>query len=185
MSTPAAARLKELEAKLQRMHERGGERNEYVGGYGGGHLHASSFSEVERHERERKELVAQVKEARAAAKAEKDGIKTHAASSSDPSAWTSRLLQGDDSHFDKADDGIERELAQATYGLVSHSAFVETKERLEKRRASQADSAPEAAAEAERKRQRKRQKLRQQQAAKLSFDDLEGESELGGHEDNT
>ena len=177
----AALRLKELEDKLLALHQRGGEKNEYVGGFGGGHLHASSFEEVERHERERRELAAEVKEARAAAKQEREQLKQHAAGVNDASSWTKSLLDGESSKFQSADDGIERELTQATYGLVSAQAFRETKERLEKRRAEEAENAAadeaRQAEDAARRREEKRQKRRKQQASKLSFED---EDEAGG-----
>jgi len=176
--TPAAVRLKELEEQLATLHKRGNEKNEYIGGYGGGHLHASSFADVEKHEAERRALAQQVKEARAALKAERQVIKGHASSFNDPSVWTKTLLAGD-ARFEKADDGIERELAQATYGLVSASDFKETKARLERKRSEELAGAESEAArrleEAEEKKRLKRQKQRQQQAARLSFvDDEEG-----------
>jgi hypothetical protein len=176
--TPAAVRLKELEEQLATLHKRGNEKNEYIGGYGGGHLHASSFADVEKHEAERRALAQQVKEARAALKAERQVIKGHASSFNDPSVWTKTLLAGDE-RFEKADDGIERELAQATYGLVSASDFKETKARLERKRSEELAGAESEAArrleEAEEKKRLKRQKQRQQQAARLSFvDDEEG-----------
>ena len=176
--TPAAVRLKELEEQLATLHKRGNEKNEYIGGYGGGHLHASSFADVEKHEAERRALAQQVKEARAALKAERQVIKGHASSFNDPSVWTKTLLAGDE-RFERADDGIERELAQATYGLVSASDFKETKARLERKRSEELAGAESEAArrleEAEEKKRLKRQKQRQQQAARLSFvDDEEG-----------
>ena len=185
--TPAAVRLKELEEQLAALHKRGNEKNEYIGGFGGGHLHASSFADVEKHEAERRALAQQVKEARAALKAERQVIKGHASSFNDPSVWTKTLLAGDE-RFEKADDGIERELAQATYGLVSASDFKETKARLERKRSEELAGAESEAArrleEAEEKKRLKRQKQRQQQAARLSFvDDEEGgveEEEVGG-----
>lgn len=173
--TPAAAKLKALEEQLAGMHKRGNERDEYVGGFGGGHLHAGSFAEVEKHEAERKALAQKVKDARAEFKAERKELKGHAATFNDPSVWTKSLLAGDDVRFEKADDGIERELAQATYGLVSAADFKETKERLERKRSEEHANAAEAEArqreEAEAKKRRKKQKQRQQQASKLSFDD--------------
>ena len=149
-------------------------------------MHASSFDEVQKHERERCLLAAEVKKAREAAKSERQQLKQHATESSNASTWTARLLEQDDAHFDRADEGIERELTQATTGLVSAAAFRETKERLEKRKAEQAveEAAQKAEKEAEarRKRLRKKQEKRQQEAAKLSFDDddgVEGGGETG------
>ena len=59
----AAGKLAKLEEKLQAAYKRGGEKNDYVGGYGGGHLHAESFEAVEQHEKDRQKLAAEVKKA--------------------------------------------------------------------------------------------------------------------------
>ena len=57
--------LKVIEKELHTLYDKGGETNDYVGGYGGGHLHASSYEEVEHHERKRRELAEKAKAARA------------------------------------------------------------------------------------------------------------------------
>ena len=80
----AAGKLAKLEQKLQAAYKRGGEKNDYVGGYGGGHLHAESFEAVEQHEKDRQKLAAEVKKARAAAKKEKKNIKQQAAAINGP-----------------------------------------------------------------------------------------------------
>ena len=107
----AAARLKALEAELAEAQAKGKERNVYVGGFGGGHLHASSYDEVERHERRRSELAAEVKAARAAAKAERKELRAQASASASASAWTSKLLEGD-ARFDAAEDVRDRRAAR-------------------------------------------------------------------------
>ena len=43
--------LKVIEKELHVLYDKGGETNDYVGGYGGGHLQASSYEEIEQHER--------------------------------------------------------------------------------------------------------------------------------------
>ena len=177
MATPAATRLKALEEQLANLHKKGGERNEYVGGFGGGHLHAESFEEVQKHETERRELAQKVAEARAVVKAERRELKAHAATFNDPSEWTKGLLDGTGSRFDKATDGIERELAQATVGLVSANDFKETRERLERKRdqGAAAESEAEQLLRIEREKKRRRKKQREQQASKLSFEDDDDE----------
>ena len=67
----AQRQLKELEERLQVLYKRGREENAYVGGYGGGHLVAESIEAVEEHEAVRRRLAQEVKEAREAAKLEK------------------------------------------------------------------------------------------------------------------
>ena len=133
---------------------------------------------MQQHEAERKALAQQVKEARAEAKAERKDLRKHVASASDPANWTKNLLDGMDDSFDKADEGIERELTQATTGLVSAADFKERKERLERKREEEAANADadreRQREEAERQKKRKRQKLRQQQASMLSFEDDDG-----------
>lgn len=173
----AKRRLEQLEAQLLAYCKKGNEKDVYNGGFGGGHLHAGSFAEVEAHEAERKRLAALVKEARAEAKAEKKSIKGIASSSNDPSTWTKKLLDGD-ANFTSAEDGIERDLAQATVGLVSASDFRETKERLEREKeTAEETAAAEAARKAEqdeRERKKRRKADRKQQASKLSFEDDDG-----------
>ena len=178
----AQRRLEELETRLQGMYAKGGEKNEYVGGFGGGHLHAGSFAEVEEHEAARRKLAAEVKEAREAARQERKAIKRQAA---DGVSWTSRLLEGDSARFDVADEGAERKLAQATVGLVTHEQFKSTRERLDvehetelahaAEQAAKQAAAAEAAAAAAKKERRKRQ--RKAETAKLSFADPEDEEE--------
>lgn len=174
----AQIRLEKLEAKLKESYERGGERNEYVGGFGGGHLHASSAKEVEDHEEERTKLAAAVKKARAEAQAERRKLKEHAGTSNDPSSWTKKLLDGD-GRFDVAEEGNDRLVVQATYGLRTHEEFKGTKARVEEEQRESAIREAEerkAAAAAEeaaaaRRREAKKKRKRQQEASKLSFED--------------
>ena len=124
--------LKVIEKELHVLYDKGGETNDYVGGYGGGHLQASSYEEIEQHERKRRELATQAKAARAAVKQEKASIKELAATSNDASSWTKKILSED--RYVTADDSESRELAQATVGFVTAAAFKETRERLEQER---------------------------------------------------
>ena len=132
-STSAAGKLAKLEEKLQAAYKRGNEKNDYVGGYGGGHLHAESFEAVEQHEKDRQRLAAEVKKARAAAKKEKKNIKQQAAAINEASSWTSKILEGE-ARFAAAEVDTEGALAQATYGLKSADDFRRTRERLEEER---------------------------------------------------
>jgi hypothetical protein len=125
--------LKVIEKELHALYDKGGETNDYVGGYGGGHLQASSYEEVEHHERKRRELAEKAKAARAAVKQEKASIRDHAAKFNDASSWTKKILESDDRYV-TADDFESRELAQATVGFVTAAAFKETRERLEQER---------------------------------------------------
>ena len=125
--------LKVIEKELHTLYDKGGETNDYVGGYGGGHLHASSYEEVEHHERKRRELAEKAKAARAAVKQEKTSIREHVATFNDASSWTKKILESDDRYV-TADDFESRELAQATVGFVTAAAFNETRERLEQER---------------------------------------------------
>jgi hypothetical protein len=125
--------LKVIEKELHVLYDKGGETNDYVGGYGGGHLQASSYEEVEHHERKRRELATKAKAARAAVKQEKASIKEHAATFNDATSWTKKILESDDRYV-TADDSEGRELAQATVGFVTAAAFKETRERLEQER---------------------------------------------------
>ena len=127
--------LKVIEKELHVLYDKGGETNDYVGGYGGGHLQASSYEEVEQHERKRRQLATQAKAARAAVKQEKASIKEHVATLNDASSWTKKILDSDDRYV-TADDSESRELAQATVGFVTAAAFKETRERLEQERQS-------------------------------------------------
>ena len=129
----AAGKLAKLEEKLRAAYKRGGEKNDYVGGYGGGHLHAESFEAVEQHEKDRQKLAAEVKKARAAAKKEKKNIKQQAAAINEASSWTSKILEGE-ARFAAAEVDTEGALAQATYGLKSADDFRRTRERLEEER---------------------------------------------------
>uniref|UniRef100_A0A7S4AZR4 Uncharacterized protein n=1 Tax=Chrysotila carterae TaxID=13221 RepID=A0A7S4AZR4_CHRCT len=170
----AEARLRKLEAELLGAYEKGKEKNVYNGGYGGGHLHADSFAEVEAHEKERRRLAALVKEAREEAKKERQRVKMQAGTWNEPSSWTAKLLEGD-ARFASAVDDAERKLAQATYGLKTAAEFRGTRERLQ----VEEDEAAEAAA-AEEARQREQEaasrreakkRRRRMEASKLSFDD--------------
>ena len=125
--------LKVIEKELHTLYDKGGETNDYVGGYGGGHLHASSYEEVEHHERKRRELAEKAKAARAAVKQEKASIREHVATFNDASSWTKKILESDDRYV-TADDFESRELAQATVGFVTAAAFKETRERLAQER---------------------------------------------------
>ena len=125
--------LKVIEKELHTLYDKGGETNDYVGGYGGGHLQASSYEEVEHHERKRRELAEKAKAARAAVKQEKASIREHVATFNDASSWTKKILESDDRYV-TADDFESRELAQATVGFVTAAAFKETRERLEQER---------------------------------------------------
>ena len=125
--------LKVIEKELHTLYDKGGETNDYVGGYGGGHLQASSYEEVEHHERKRRELAEKAKAARAAVKQEKASIREHVATFNDASSWTKKILESDDRYV-VADDFESRELAQATVGFVTAAAFKETRERLEQER---------------------------------------------------
>jgi len=174
----SAKSLGELEAKLQETYKRGREENVYVGGFGGGHLVADSYEEVERHEEERRRLAKEVKDARAAAKQEKQQLKAHAGTVNDPSSWTSKVLEGD-ARFSSAADDTDRALAQATYGLKSYAEFRNTRERLQEEEAVAAaavlkeeERQREQAAIAKRARQKRARKA---QASKLSFDDEDEE----------
>ena len=176
----AAGKLAKLEEKLQAAYKRGGEKNDYVGGYGGGHLHAESFEAVEQHEKDRQKLAAEVKKARAAAKKEKKNIKQQAAAINEASSWTSKILEGE-ARFAAAEVDTEGALAQATYGLKSADDFRRTRERLEEEREEErAEARREAeraeAAAAEERRERKRKK-RRAEASKLSFEDEEAEAD--------
>ena len=171
----AKARLKALEARLQELYQRGGETNEYVGGYGGGHLHAVSFEAVQQHEEERRLLALEVKAAREEVHQESDQLRQHCSGVNDASTWTSKLLSGDGERFEVADNGVERQLAEATHGLVTAAAFKQKREELE---AANLTREEDIIAEAERKRRlaeverkAKKKKQRQAQASKLSFDD--------------
>ena len=170
--------LKVIETELKVPYDKGGETNDYVGGYGGGHLKASSYEEIEQHERKRRELATQAKAARAAVKEEKATLKEHAATFNDAASWTKKILESDDRYV-TADDSESRELAQATVGFVTAAAFRETRERLEHERqtresteAGDAEKRERAAAE-ERKSHKK--KARRAQAYKLSFHDQDDE----------
>uniref|UniRef100_A0A6T7X9E4 Uncharacterized protein n=1 Tax=Prymnesium polylepis TaxID=72548 RepID=A0A6T7X9E4_9EUKA len=170
----AQARLEQLEGRLKELYAKGGETNDYVGGFGGGHLKAGSFEEVQAHEEERRRLALEVKEAREAVRLERQGIKSQAASSGDASNWTAKLLDGD-TRFDVADNGADHLLVQATHGLKTASEFRATKERVESEVAQAEELAAQERAErseaaaAERRVRKKRQ--RKEQASKLSFDD--------------
>ena len=176
----AAGKLAKLEEKLQAAYKRGGEKNDYVGGYGGGHLHAESFEAVEQHEKDRQKLAAEVKKARAAAKKEKKNIKQQAAAINEASSWTSKILEGE-ARFAAAEVDTEGALAQATYGLKSADDFRRTRERLEEEREEERAEARREAeraevAAAEERRERKRKK-RRAEASKLSFEEpLDDES---------
>ena len=174
----AKARLEALEAKLQALYAKGGEKNEYVGGFGGGHLHAESFEAVQAHEEERRRLAAEVKEARAEMKRERASLKERAAGTHDAGVWTSSLLRGDE-RFTSTDGELERDLAQATYGLVSAADFRQKKEEVEAAHAQREEAAAAAlelkrTAEAAERKERKKQK-RKAQASKLSFEDEDGD----------
>lgn len=96
--------------------------------------------------------------------------------------WTRNLLSGGEERFEKA--ALETDLTQATYGLVTASAYKETRERLERKRSEELANAAEQEArsreEAEQRKRRKREKQRQKQASKLSFDDDDAADECGG-----
>ena len=176
----AAGKLAKLEEKLQAAYKRGNEKNDYVGGYGGGHLHAESFEAVEQHEKDRQKLAAEVKKARAAAKKEKKNIKQQAAAINEASSWTSKILEGE-ARFAAAEVDTEGALAQATYGLKSADDFRRTRERLEEEREEERAEARREAeraevAAAEERRERKRKK-RRAEASKLSFEDEEAEAD--------
>ena len=176
----AAGKLATLEEKLQAAYKRGNEKNDYVGGYGGGHLHAESFEAVEQHEKDRQKLAAEVKKARAAAKKEKKNIKQQAAAINEASSWTSKILEGE-ARFAAAEVDTEGALAQATYGLKSADDFRRTRERLEEEREEERAEARREAeraevAAAEERRERKRKK-RRAEASKLSFEDEEAEAD--------
>ena len=176
----AAGKLAKLEEKLQAAYKRGGEKNDYVGGYGGGHLHAESFEAGEQHEKDRQKLAAEVKKARAAAKKEKKNIKQQAAAINEASSWTSKILEGE-ARFAAAEVDTEGALAQATYGLKSADDFRRTRERLEEEREEERAEARREAeraevAAAEERRERKRKK-RRAEASKLSFEDEEAEAD--------
>ena len=174
MSLPAAARLKALEEELQEVHVKGKEQNVFVGGYGGGHLQADSFEEVQRHEEKRRRLAQEVKEARQEAKAERQQLKSQAGNISDAGSWTAKVLQGD-GRFDRSVDSSASNLGQATYGLKSAAEFKETRERLEEQRETAAADEAEAARKREQeehaRRKARQKRQRKEQASKLSFED--------------
>ena len=171
---PAAARLKALEEQLQGLHAKGKEQNVYVGGFGGGHLQADSFEEVQKHEDQRRRLAQEVKEARQEAKAERQALKDQAESINDAGSWTAKVLEGD-GRFDRSVESLDRDLAQATYGLKSAAEFKETKQRLEDQRetaaADEAEAARKRELEEHAKRKARQKRQRKEQASKLSFED--------------
>jgi len=67
LASPAELQLKTAEARLHELRMLSGERNEYVGGYGGGHLHTSSHAETLELEKERRDIAAEVCNHRVAA----------------------------------------------------------------------------------------------------------------------
>jgi len=134
---------------------------------------ADSFDAVEEHERKRKALAQQVKEARAEVKAERQNLKSHASSVNDAASWTAKVLEGD-ARFASSSDHTEQQLAQATYGLKTAAEFRDTRARLEEEERlaaiAEANEAERRRVEAmEEKRERKKRK-RQEQASKLSFE---------------
>ena len=86
----AKQQLKQLESRLQETYKKGKETNDYVGGYGGGHLTADSFEAVQQHEQQRRELVQEVKRARDQAKQEKQAVKEQAGAIHDAGNWTAK-----------------------------------------------------------------------------------------------
>ena len=162
-STSAAGKLAKLEEKLQAAYKRGNEKNDYVGGYGGGHLHAESFEAVEQHEKDRQKLAAEVKKARAAAKKEKKNIKQQAAAINEASSWTSKILEGE-ARFAAAEVDTEGALAQATRPQVGRRFSADARAvgggaRGGARGGAARGRAAEVAA-AEERRERKRKKRR-------------------------
>jgi hypothetical protein len=179
--SPLERQLKAAEARLAEVRTIGGERNEFVGGWGGGHLHTSSFAQTETMERERRELAAEVSRLKGAVVEEKRAIKKVARAAGDVANWTSRLLEGD-THFASGEDGLDARLVARTCGLVSREDWRAEREKLEAEEAEAAerDKAAEAAAEAERRVHKAKQKRKRQRAeqSRLSFaDDGEGEGE--------
>jgi hypothetical protein len=127
----AAIALRQAEARLAELRTLGGERNEFVGGWGGGHLHTSSLAQTEALEREQKELIAEVGRLRNAVNKEKREIKKIAAAANDVGAWTSRLIDGD-KHFASGEDGLDAALVARTKGLVSREDWARERDNLEK-----------------------------------------------------
>lgn len=127
----SSALLRQTEARLAELRTLGGERNEFVGGWGGGHLHTSSLAQTEALEREQKELIVEVGRLRNAVRKEMREIKQIAAAANDVGAWTSRLIDGD-KHFAIGDDGLDAALVSRTKGLVSREDWARERDNLEK-----------------------------------------------------
>lgn len=170
--TPAAQALKAAEARLHDLRTLGGERNEYVGGWGGGHLHTGSHEETVRLEKERSQLAEEVTRLKAVLAQERRELKKTARAAGDVSNWTGRLLEGD-AHFAAGTDGLDSALVARTKGLVSREGWAAERDKLQAELAAEAEEAAakarlaeEAANAAKAKQKRKRQRAEQ---SRLSF----------------
>ena len=138
-------------------------------------ISSGSFEEREKNDAERRAAEQALKNARVESKAEKRAIKDLAAASMSAASWTSTLssaLGGDgDSRFSKAEEDVERQLAERTVGLVSAGDFRERREAIEAEEAAKAGKREREEAERLEKKAAKKAKREKQEKAKLSFEE--------------
>ncbi|KAG8465762.1 hypothetical protein KFE25_005332 [Diacronema lutheri] len=183
LASPAELQLKTAEARLHELRMLSGERNEYVGGYGGGHLHTSSHAETLELEKERRDIAAEVKRLKDVVADERKALKKTAKAASDVANWTARLLDGD-AHFASGVDALDSALVARTRGLVSRDDWARERDKLESELAAEATATAAKAKQAEdealaAKARRKRKRERAEQS-RLSFAaDGEGDAASG------
>ena len=126
-------------------------------------ISSGSFEEREKNDAARRAAEQALKNARVESKAEKRAIKDLAAASMSAASWTSTLssaLGGDgDSRFSKAEEDVERQLAERTVGLVSAGDFRERR-KTEAEQAAKAGKREREEASVWKRRQRRRRSER-------------------------
>ncbi|KAJ1627324.1 hypothetical protein T492DRAFT_1025914 [Pavlovales sp. CCMP2436] len=178
----AQDQLKAAETRLQELRGLAGERNEYVGGYGGGHLHTSSHAQTLLMEKERRELAAEVARLKEEVAKELKEFKKTAKASGDVANWTARLLDGE-KHFAAGVDALDSALVARTRGLVSREDWAKERDKLQEEMAREGDRVrleEEAArVKAEGKKAKMKRKRHQAEQSRLSFAD-DGEEDGDG-----